>query len=219
VPGAPADQQQAIKDQEKKDSAAVFIKAGVGGFAAVASAVTGSAFGDKGTLIGTAIGAVVCALASEGAGWAVARSRERATKFHASAGRALTAGLIALVALPLLVTGVEAATHKPLHAIVTGGHEKGYTFLGDTSRVPAHAPVPAPSRTATWQPSPARSTRSVVPSALPSGLPSPSFSPAQPDYGVTSSSLLPTSSPSPVATVPAGAPSADPTVTVPSSQG
>lgn len=168
------------------------IRLGVAAAAAVTSAFACSRlFGTGGTLIGTAVGAVVSGAAAELYGRAAAAAKARLPRPELN-GRlvAEVAAGCAVVAVAAfgVVYGVEKATGRPLSAVTTGADVRGDSFTGSTPYTPPAAPAP-----------------SVLPTVDPSvPLATPSLSSVA-SPGVVTSSAAP--GPSPSATEPAVSPS------------
>ena len=161
------------------------IRLGVAAAAAVTSAFACSRlFGTGGTLIGTAVGAVVSGAAAELYGRAAAAAKARLPRPELN-GRlvAEVAAGCAVVAVAAfgVVYGVEKAAGRPLSAVTTGSDVRGDSFTGSTPYMPPAAPLP--SVLPTVDPS--------VPLATPSPSPAPVASP-----GVVTSSAAPGPSPS-----------------------
>jgi succinate dehydrogenase hydrophobic anchor subunit len=169
----------------------------------------GAHTGTKGTVIGTAIGAVLSVLC----GWAVLR-----LTYHARSGLAkvpwdrtrpwhlaVAAAAVFVVAM-VAVTGAEAGVfHRSLSAEVSGSRAGGTTF---GSVVGVHAPASDPPRPAATVLGPS-GTISASASPAPAtvgGTPGPPSSPMTPDPS-TSTNAPPTGAASPVpAQQPGGSP-------------
>jgi len=163
------------------------IRLGVAAAAAVTSAFACSRlFGTGGTLIGTAVGAVVSGAAAELYGRAAAAAKARLPRPELN-GRlvAEVAAGCAVVAVAAfgVVYGVEKAAGRPLSAVTTGSDVRGDSFTGSTPYTPPAAPLP-----------------SVLPTV------DPSVPLASPSPTVVTSSAAP-APPSPSATEPAVSPS------------
>ena len=153
------------------------IRLSVAAAAAVTSAFACSRlFGTGGTLIGTAVGAVVSGAAAELYGRAAAAAKARLPRPELN-GRlvAEVAAGCAVVAVAAfgVVYGVEKAAGRPLSAVTTGSDVRGDSFTGSTPYTP---PAPLPSVLPTVDPSsvPLVSPSSTVVTSSAAPGPSPS---------------------------------------------
>lgn len=177
------------------------------GLTSVSGLVIGSYISKAGTIVGTGLGASASSVTGELYLSLFGRGRSTFTALPIRAKRGIATLAAVGVAIPLAVTGVEAATNKPLHAVVTGQNVHGGTsFVGGSTK-----PGPAPtSTTPAIVPSPVASpsdTRTLQ-SLRPSGLASPSQPVASPQSTApplpsASPGYPSTAAPAPSATAPA----------------
>jgi hypothetical protein len=148
--------------------------------AALGSTIIGSLLGDSGTRIGLIIGTVASSLivaSVERSGRkAAALAKGRITVKHLDQfmnGRIiLVAGAITLAGLVGVTAGVEAATGKTLHGVVTNTADYGSSFA-NSSHTPPH-----PNPKITLTPSPSVSSSAISsPSVSPSDTSSAIFTP------------------------------------------
>lgn len=187
-----------------------YIKLIYGGVAAIATPIIGSVFSTIGTRVATFAGAIISGAIVLTLSRADQRVRTHAKKIHikgtdwkVSEKTLKRAGVGTLVAIGSaclvigLTYGVEAATGKTLHGLVTGDKSYGTTFgsSGTTPPKPS-ATTPAPSQ-------------SAAPTNLPS--PSPSVTPSTSLVTPTPSQLSPSQTTS---SIPSFGPSAQPTTPV-----
>lgn len=191
-----------------------YIKLVYGGVAAIATPIIGSVFSTIGTRVATFAGAIISGAIVLTLSRADQRVRTHAKKIHikgtdwkVSEKTLKRAGVGTLVAIGSaclvigLTYGVEAATGKTLHGLVTGTKSYGTTF-GSSGTTPPKPSVttPAPSQSA--------------PTNLAS--PSPSITPSTSLVTPTPSQFSPSQTTS---SIPSFAPSSSPPAVVPSVQG
>jgi hypothetical protein len=184
-------------------------KLGISAAAMITSAYVGSLIGDKATLIGTGIGAVVGGGATEIYQAILDRGKHHFKSINRRHKQYMAAGLTALACAAIGYGGltlVEAAANRPLHAITTGSHETG-TSIGGTSSAPTSQPEDVRSSSASpssssFSPSPSATSSATSISPTPTTIPStvvPSTHPAV--VPSTSATPIPTT-PAPVSTTP-----------------
>ena len=133
------------------------IRLTVAAAAAVTSAFACSRlFGTSGTLIGTAVGAVVSGAAAELYGRMAAAAKARLPRPELSGrlvGELAVGAVVVAVAAFGVVFGVEKVAGRPLSAVTTGSDQRGSSFTGvvpdtpppDTPAVDTPSPSSSPS--------------------------------------------------------------------------
>jgi hypothetical protein len=171
----------------------------------VTSAYVGSLIGDKATLIGTGIGAIVGGGATEIYQAILDRGKHHFKSINRRHKQYMAAGLTTLACAAIGYGGltlVEATANRPLHAITTGSHETG-TSIGGTSSAPTSQPEGGTSSSA----SPSSASSSPAPSStLPSSTTSPSTVPTPTAPPSTHPAVVPSTSATPIPTTPAPVP-------------
>ena len=200
----------------REEQAGRIVRLAAAAAAAVTAAFAGSRFfGGSGTLVATAVGAVVSGSAAELYGHVLVKAKHqvrgvprwdwRVPHFTPQmAGRLSVAALAVVVVAFFAVWVIEVAAGRPLHAITTGSAQRGSSFTGVVAPV-NDVPVRSQTLPTSSSPSPSPSDTSAAPSSASSpGAPvQPS---ALPSTGGDSSSTPGPAAPSPATSVLPSAP-------------